>query len=133
MLDGDPSRYRLTRAISDEGLLRSCNMLTMPMRVFCRWSCAAAGPRPQPLAKRGTHGRGSIKQAGEARQMAVRVCCAAQRANMCRQQHECHCMQCAHDGPQQPGRGASTHAVDHFGFWYVPDACIAPSAQRPAS
>lgn len=65
--------------------------------------------------------------------MAVRVCCAAQRANMCRQQHECRCMRCAHHGPQQQGRGASTHAVDHFGFWYVPDACIAPSAQRASA
>lgn len=33
MLDQDLSRYRLTRAISDEGLLRTCDMLSMPMRV----------------------------------------------------------------------------------------------------
>uniref|UniRef100_A0ACC2I0S6 Uncharacterized protein n=1 Tax=Boeremia exigua TaxID=749465 RepID=A0ACC2I0S6_9PLEO len=40
MLDQDPSRFRHTRAISDEGLLRTCDMLAMPMRV-CRWRCAA--------------------------------------------------------------------------------------------
>lgn len=43
MLNRDLSRYRLSRAISDEGALRTCDMLTMSERVFL------------PLA--GTHSR----------------------------------------------------------------------------
>lgn len=50
MLDQDLSRYRLTRAISDEGLLRTCDMLTMPMRVFLPLAGGAPQPVPPTLA-----------------------------------------------------------------------------------
>jgi hypothetical protein len=48
MLDQDLSRYRLTRAISDEGLLRTCDMLTMPMRVLVPLAEDAAASSANP-------------------------------------------------------------------------------------
>jgi hypothetical protein len=125
MLDQDLSRYRLTRVISDEGLLGTCDMLTMPMRVFLPWLEVRRSQFRSLRCKAHT-----VERPDAARQMPGRTANASPPRIAVRTMTPRVLLHAVKShGPQLQKRAVSPCVVELV-LWYVPDAVERASACR---